>query len=82
LLWGSAYDINPTSHHTQYNYGYELSIKQRYEEANKRPPRRLPSDCIAPFLQIASFVNTLYGALPLWKQSSVIEKLSVDGKNT
>jgi hypothetical protein len=33
LLWGSAYDINPTSHHTQYNYGYELSIKQRYEEA-------------------------------------------------
>jgi hypothetical protein len=32
-LWGSAYAINPKSHHTMYNYGYELSIKQRYSEA-------------------------------------------------
>jgi hypothetical protein len=33
LLWESAYRINPRSHHTMYNYGYELSIRQRYEEA-------------------------------------------------
>lgn len=32
-LWGAAYAINPRSHHTMYNYGYELSIKQRYAEA-------------------------------------------------
>mmetsp|Transcript_32315 Transcript_32315/g.78876 ORF Transcript_32315/g.78876 Transcript_32315/m.78876 type:complete len:716 (+) Transcript_32315:72-2219(+) len=32
-LWGSAYAINPRSHHTMYNYGYELSIKQQYREA-------------------------------------------------
>ena len=32
-LWEAAYAINPRSHHTMYNYGYELSIKQRYEEA-------------------------------------------------
>jgi Domain of unknown function (DUF1736) len=32
-LWESAYAINPRSHHTMYNYGYELSIKQRYQEA-------------------------------------------------
>lgn len=32
-LWGAAYAINPRSHHTMYNYGYELSIKQRYREA-------------------------------------------------
>ena len=32
-LWEHAYLINPRSHHTMYNYGYELSIRQRYEEA-------------------------------------------------
>ena len=32
-LWEHAYVINPRSHHTMYNYGYELSIRQRYEEA-------------------------------------------------
>lgn len=32
-LWESAYAINPRSYHTMYNYGYELSIKQRYAEA-------------------------------------------------
>lgn len=32
-LWEAAYHINPRSHHTMYNFGYELSIKQRYEEA-------------------------------------------------
>eukprot|EP00980_Cylindrotheca_fusiformis_P012410 scaffold3046_cov105-Cylindrotheca_fusiformis.AAC.9 len=32
-LWSAAYAINPRSHHTMYNYGYELSIKQRYAEA-------------------------------------------------
>jgi len=32
-LWLTAYQINPVSHHTMYNCGYELSIKQRYEEA-------------------------------------------------
>lgn len=32
-LWESAHAINPRSHHTMYNYGYELSIKQRYREA-------------------------------------------------
>jgi protein O-mannosyl-transferase len=32
-LWEQAYLINPRSHHTMYNYGYELSIRQRYAEA-------------------------------------------------
>jgi len=32
-LWLSAYQINPRSHHTMYNCGYELSIKQRFEES-------------------------------------------------
>jgi len=34
-LWSSAYDINPRSHHTMYNCGYELSLKQRYKEAEE-----------------------------------------------
>ena len=33
LLWEGAYLVNPKSHHTRYNYGYELSLKQRYLEA-------------------------------------------------
>jgi hypothetical protein len=32
-LWEEAYFVNPRSHHTMYNYGYELSLKLRYEEA-------------------------------------------------
>eukprot|EP00934_Nitzschia_sp_Nitz4_P006380 Nitzschia sp. Nitz4//scaffold85_size83877//7416//9320//NITZ4_005216-RA/size83877-processed-gene-0.115-mRNA-1//1//CDS//3329559098//6370//frame0 len=32
-LWGTAYAINSKSYHTMYNYGYELSIKQKYIEA-------------------------------------------------
>ena len=32
-LWESSYFVNNRSHHTMYNYGYELSIRQRYEEA-------------------------------------------------
>uniref|UniRef100_A0A7S1D745 Uncharacterized protein n=1 Tax=Cyclophora tenuis TaxID=216820 RepID=A0A7S1D745_CYCTE len=32
-LWLNAYAVNPRSHHTMYNCGYELSLKQRYEEA-------------------------------------------------
>ncbi|MGK3742104.1 MAG: hypothetical protein ACI8RD_001397 [Bacillariaceae sp.] len=32
-LWESAYIVNPRSYHTMYNYGYELSLKQRYVEA-------------------------------------------------
>jgi hypothetical protein len=32
-LWEKAYEINPRSYHTMYNYGYELSLKQRYAEA-------------------------------------------------
>mmetsp|Transcript_37830 Transcript_37830/g.42190 ORF Transcript_37830/g.42190 Transcript_37830/m.42190 type:complete len:1110 (-) Transcript_37830:2301-5630(-) len=32
-LWESAYVVNPRSYHTMYNYGYELSLKQRYIEA-------------------------------------------------
>jgi tetratricopeptide (TPR) repeat protein len=32
-LWAKAYDINPRSHHTIYNFGYELSLKRRYAEA-------------------------------------------------
>jgi len=32
-LWGAAYRVNPRSHHTMYNYGYELSLKQRYKDA-------------------------------------------------
>jgi hypothetical protein len=32
-LWGSAYAVNSKSHHTMYNYGYELSIKGRFAEA-------------------------------------------------
>mmetsp|Transcript_12535 Transcript_12535/g.29681 ORF Transcript_12535/g.29681 Transcript_12535/m.29681 type:complete len:708 (+) Transcript_12535:41-2164(+) len=32
-LWGAAYAVNPKSYHTMYNYGYELSLKQRFVEA-------------------------------------------------
>ena len=32
-LWGSAYAVNPRSYHTMYNYGYELSLKQRFVES-------------------------------------------------
>lgn len=32
-LWGSAYAVNPRSYHTMYNYGYELSLKNRFVEA-------------------------------------------------
>ena len=32
-LWGAAYAVNPRSYHTMYNYGYELSLKQRFVEA-------------------------------------------------
>jgi hypothetical protein len=32
-LWGSAYRVNPRSFHTMYNYGYELSLKSRFKEA-------------------------------------------------
>mmetsp|Transcript_16665 Transcript_16665/g.34308 ORF Transcript_16665/g.34308 Transcript_16665/m.34308 type:complete len:678 (-) Transcript_16665:2315-4348(-) len=31
-LWETAYAVNPRSYHTMYNYGYELSLKQRYVE--------------------------------------------------
>jgi hypothetical protein len=34
-LWASSYQINPTSHHTIYNCGYELSLKKRFEEAEQ-----------------------------------------------
>ena len=34
-LWLAAYKINPRSHHTMYNCGYELSIKQRFQEAEQ-----------------------------------------------
>lgn len=34
-LWGAAYNVNPRSYHTRYNYGYELSIKQRFVEAEE-----------------------------------------------
>jgi hypothetical protein len=34
-LWLSAYSINPISHHTMYNCGYELSIQKRYAEAEQ-----------------------------------------------
>jgi len=34
-LWSSAYEINPHSEHTMYNCGYELSLKQRYEESER-----------------------------------------------
>jgi len=32
-LWMSAYKVNPKSHHTQYNCGYELSKDKRYAES-------------------------------------------------
>jgi len=32
-LWGTAYAVNPRSYHTMYNYGYELSLKQRFVES-------------------------------------------------
>ncbi len=32
-LWESAYQVNSRSLHTRYNYGYELSLKGRFEEA-------------------------------------------------
>ena len=35
LLWITAFNINPRSHHTMYNCGYELSLRQRYEEAER-----------------------------------------------
>jgi tetratricopeptide (TPR) repeat protein len=35
FLWMSAYEINPRSYHTMYNCGYELSLKQQYELAEK-----------------------------------------------
>lgn len=34
-LWLSAYQVNNRSTHTMYNCGYELSIKQRYKEAEQ-----------------------------------------------
>lgn len=34
-LWRSAFEINPRSHHTRYNCGYELSLKKRYAEAEQ-----------------------------------------------
>lgn len=33
VLWVKAYNVNPVSHHTMYNCGYELSLKERYIEA-------------------------------------------------
>jgi len=35
LLWISAFNVNSRSHHTMYNCGYELSLRQRYDEAEK-----------------------------------------------
>jgi len=35
LLWESAYQVNKRSSHTRYNYGYELSLRQRYVEAEE-----------------------------------------------
>ena len=32
-LWTSAYKVNPKSHHTMYNCGYNLSLMGRYVEA-------------------------------------------------
>jgi protein O-mannosyl-transferase len=32
-LWTAAFLVNPRSHHTMYNCGYELSLKQRYAES-------------------------------------------------
>ena len=32
-LWTAAYNLNPRSKHTMYNCGYELSLQQRYIEA-------------------------------------------------
>lgn len=34
-LWMSAYEVNPRSYHTMYNCGYELSLKQHYELAER-----------------------------------------------
>ena len=34
-LWLSSYQVNSRSHHTIYNAGYELSLKQRYAEAEQ-----------------------------------------------
>ena len=34
-LWESAYRINQRSTHTRYNYGYELSLRGRFEEAEE-----------------------------------------------
>jgi protein O-mannosyl-transferase len=32
-LWTAAFLVNPRSHHTMYNCGYELSLKQRFAES-------------------------------------------------
>jgi Domain of unknown function (DUF1736) len=34
-LWWSAYQINPKSHHTMYNCGYELSLRKHYDTAEQ-----------------------------------------------
>ena len=34
-LWMRAYQVNSISSHTRYNCGYELSLRRRYEEAEK-----------------------------------------------
>jgi hypothetical protein len=34
-LWRSSHEINPRSHHTRYNCGYELSLQRRFEEAEQ-----------------------------------------------
>ncbi|KAL7574938.1 hypothetical protein ACA910_010762 [Epithemia clementina (nom. ined.)] len=34
-LWTAAYNVNPRSHHTIYNCGYNLSLQGRYEEAER-----------------------------------------------
>lgn len=35
ILWTKAFNVNPRSHHTMYNCGYELSLRQRYKEAEE-----------------------------------------------
>ncbi|CAB9516392.1 and TPR repeat-containing protein 4 [Seminavis robusta] len=35
ILWTKAFNVNPRSHHTMYNCGYELSLRQRYAEAEE-----------------------------------------------
>mmetsp|Transcript_734 Transcript_734/g.907 ORF Transcript_734/g.907 Transcript_734/m.907 type:complete len:248 (-) Transcript_734:523-1266(-) len=59
-LWEAAYQINPHSGHVQYQYGYELALKSRFEEAVKvlkMAIKTQPEDTMARFVLGLSLLN-------------------------